>query len=65
VESPEQTESKAAKVIDGKYVIDMNQPIGGGSYSKVYAAWPKSDGSVPLACKIISKVELDKQVLLG
>jgi hypothetical protein len=61
IESSEQNEPKA-KVIDGKYVIDMNHLIGGGSYSKVYAAWPKSDPSVLLACKIISKVELDKQV---
>jgi len=36
-------------------VVDMNQRLGGGSYSQVYAAWPKGSTSTPLACKIISK----------
>ncbi len=46
-------------------MVDMNQRMGGGSYSQVYAAWPKGNSGVPLACKIISKVELDKQVGLS
>jgi hypothetical protein len=63
-ESSEQSETKNCKIIDGKFVVDMNQRMGGGSYSQVYASWPKGNPSYQLACKIISKVELDKQVLL-
>ncbi len=49
-------------MIDGNYAIDMNNPIGGGSYSKVYISWVKSNPSERYACKVISKMELDKQV---
>ena len=52
----------ANKIIDGTYVIDLLHEMGGGSYSKVYEAWPKGNNQLRLACKIISKVELDKQV---
>jgi len=40
----------------------MNQKLGGGSYSLVYASWCRTNPSEQLACKVISKVELDKQV---
>lgn len=43
-------------------MVDMNQCMGGGSYSQVYAAWPKGHTEMPLACKLISKLELNKQV---
>lgn len=55
-ETSEQTLPKTAKVIDGKFIVDMNQRMGGGSYSTVFAAWPKGSPGIELACKIISKV---------
>ena len=64
LESSEQSEIKSAniKVIDGKYVVDTNQSMGGGSYSQVYAAWLKGSPGLLFACKIISKKELDRKV---
>ena len=35
--------SKNNKLIDGKYVIDLNQRLGGGSYSQVYSGWLKAN----------------------
>ena len=43
----------------------MNQRMGGGSYSQVYASWPKGNPQIQLACKVISKIELDRQVWVG
>ena len=54
-ESAEQTETKSCKVIDGQFVVDIKQPIGGGSFSKVFAAWPKGNPKARLACKVIAK----------
>jgi hypothetical protein len=45
-------------LIDGKYVIDLNQKLGGGSYSKVYVGWLKTNPNEQYACKVISKEEL-------
>lgn len=47
--------SKNTKLIDGKYVIDLNQKLGGGSYSQVYTGWLKSNPNEQYACKVISK----------
>ena len=54
-ESSDQSETKNCKIIDGKYVVDIKQRLGGGSYSQVFAAWPRGNSSQGLACKIISK----------
>lgn len=47
--------TKNTKLIDSKYVIDLNQRLGGGSYSQVYAGWLKSNHNEQFACKVISK----------
>jgi hypothetical protein len=64
IESAEQSESKNTKLIDGNYVIDLNSKLGGGSYSQVFISWLKTNPAERFACKVISKVDLDKQVLL-
>ena len=53
--SAEQPETKNCKVIDGQFVVDLKGRIGGGSYSQVFAAWPKGKPGQLLACKVISK----------
>jgi hypothetical protein len=63
IESSEQSESKNTKLVDGSYVIDLNNRLGGGSYSQVYISWLKNNPTERYACKVISKIDLDKQVL--
>jgi len=55
-ESADVSESKNTKLIDNNFVVDLNQRLGGGSYSQVYTAWFKNNPSQQVACKIISKV---------
>ena len=55
-------DAKNTKVIDGTFVVDLGNCLGGGSYSKVYGAWLKANPSQRCACKVISKQELDVQV---
>jgi hypothetical protein len=65
IESSEQSsESKNTKLIDGNYVIDLNSKLGGGSYSQVFISWLKNNPTERFACKVISKIDLDKQVPL-
>jgi hypothetical protein len=54
----EQSEHKATKLIDGRFVVDLNKRIGGGSYSSVYVCFLKGQQNVQLACKVISKSQL-------
>jgi hypothetical protein len=62
IESADGSESKNTKLIDSKFVVDMNQKLGGGSYSNVYTSWLRNNPTQQFACKIISKKDLDLQV---
>ena len=50
------------KVIAGKYVVYLSQPLGKGTFATTYLCKLKTDSNHILACKLMNKDEISKLV---
>ncbi len=50
------------KVIAGKYVVYLSQPLGKGTFATTYLCKLKTDNTHILACKLMNKDEVSKLV---
>lgn len=55
-------EGSDKKVVAGKYVVYLTQPLGKGTFATTYLCKLKSDSNITFACKLMNKEEVSKVI---